>query len=327
MRTLFLYSLLCLFFGTASVTAQYTETINSNRPGQSQGAFSVGTGVLQFETGLSYGQDKHDLLNYDENRFGADYAIRYGFWKEQLEVSVIGSFLTANRAFDNLPDDSRFTNFDANTVGAKYLLYDPYKYDDGVDIRSWKKTHSFSWDKLIPAISIYAGANILFGDNSFVPEDSTPVSPKVAVITQNNFPGGWVLVTNLIGDRIFMTEQPAYTFIGTLTHSFHPNWAAFVEGQVLYSDFYSDDIVRAGGAYLFSDNFQLDVSGLYNFRDTPKRWEVNLGISYRYDMHKKDEMIEDTQRGSKKKKKKKKKDDNEIDLEDGGDNGGDNENQ
>ena len=34
------------------LNSQYTETINSNRPGSSQGAFSVGKNVLQFETGF-----------------------------------------------------------------------------------------------------------------------------------------------------------------------------------------------------------------------------------------------------------------------------------
>ena len=48
--------------------AQYTETINSNRPGRSQGAFSVGNGVLQGEAGLRAGRDNHDLLN-TENFF------------------------------------------------------------------------------------------------------------------------------------------------------------------------------------------------------------------------------------------------------------------
>ena len=34
-----------------SIHAQYTDVINSNRPGSSQSAFSVGTNVLQFELG------------------------------------------------------------------------------------------------------------------------------------------------------------------------------------------------------------------------------------------------------------------------------------
>ena len=36
-----------------SVFAQYTDVINSNRPGISQGAFAVGKNVLQFELGTN----------------------------------------------------------------------------------------------------------------------------------------------------------------------------------------------------------------------------------------------------------------------------------
>ena len=43
-------SILLLFISTC-LFSQYTETINSNRPGTSHGAFSVGRDVLQFEIG------------------------------------------------------------------------------------------------------------------------------------------------------------------------------------------------------------------------------------------------------------------------------------
>ena len=45
--------LVLLFFVSSTLFAQYTDQINSNRPGESIGAFSVGTGVIQFEAGLS----------------------------------------------------------------------------------------------------------------------------------------------------------------------------------------------------------------------------------------------------------------------------------
>ena len=44
--------------------AQYTDVINSNRPGASQSAFSVGTKVLQFELGSYYVREKRKVYNY-----------------------------------------------------------------------------------------------------------------------------------------------------------------------------------------------------------------------------------------------------------------------
>ena len=46
--------------------SQYTEIINSNRPGTSHGAFAVGVNVLQFESAVSGQTLKHSNLNNSE---------------------------------------------------------------------------------------------------------------------------------------------------------------------------------------------------------------------------------------------------------------------
>ena len=51
------------FFFSLSVFGQYTDQINSNRPGASIGAFSVGTRVIQFEAGAEYRTYKHKAYN------------------------------------------------------------------------------------------------------------------------------------------------------------------------------------------------------------------------------------------------------------------------
>ena len=50
-----------LFLYPIVLSSQYTETINSNRPGTSFGAFSVGKNVLQIETGHKWFQFNHKL--------------------------------------------------------------------------------------------------------------------------------------------------------------------------------------------------------------------------------------------------------------------------
>ena len=275
--------------------AQYTETINSNRPGNSQGAFSVGTGVIQLEAGGKLGVDKHNLANTETDLWGIDYAVRLGFWREQIEISVMGSFLSqevsssyAGGEYQNYATN----NFEFNTVGVKYLLYDPYKraQDEGPNLYSWKANQRFDWSTLIPAVSLYAGLNIASEDNPYLYQGESAISPKLAIITQNNFEGGWVFVLNLIGDKV-TEEFPTYTGIATLTHSFSQKFAAFAEFQTIISDIYSDEIVRAGLAYLFTKNLQIDLSGLVNFKDTPSRWQVAAGLSYRFDFHEEDEQL------------------------------------
>ena len=63
---------------------QYTDVINSNRPGESMSAFSVGKTVIQAEMGLFGIQEKHDLLRYEANGFGTDLSVRYGAFFEPV---------------------------------------------------------------------------------------------------------------------------------------------------------------------------------------------------------------------------------------------------
>jgi len=306
-------------FGGFMAQAQYTETINSNRPGASQGAFSVGTGVIQLEAGGYYGKDDHSLLQTETDIFGADYALRFGFLFEALEISIIGSF-EDNKKFRRVGGTTFKYNtrdFKTNTLGLKYLIFDPSRSiePDKPNLYSWKANQKFKWKTLIPAVSVYAGANYAQDTNPFLFEGEKSLTPKVALITQNNWAGSWVLVMNLILDK-FTETAPTYAGIATLTHAFNPKFAGFIEYQGIISDIYSDDIVRSGLAYLFTDNFQVDVSGLLNFKNTPDRWQVAAGVSYRLDLHKKDEYLDDSYEGDRRRKRTEKREEIEPEIDD-----------
>ena len=318
----FLFLLCTISF--SPVSAQYTEMINTNRPGGSQGAFSVGTNVLQIETGFSYGKEKHELFKTETNGLAIDYSIRYGFWKERLEVSLMGEF-QSNNITDNRSTTAReysLSNFKSNTIGAKYLIYDPYRKRDlkGPNLYSWKANNKTQWADLIPAISIYAGVNFDFADNPFTPEAEGKISPKFVIATQNNFIGGWVFVTNIIVDRV-TTDFPTYGYIVTLTHATNRYFSVFLENQGLKSDFYSDQLLRGGAAALINENLQVDLSLTYSFKDTPSKFYGRAGLAYRFDMHNRDEYLEDDankEMKDKKEKDKKEERQEELNLDEGG---------
>ncbi|WP_164510904.1 transporter [Nonlabens xiamenensis] len=292
--------------------AQYTETINTNNPGRSQGAFAVGKNVAQVEGSLFYRAEEHDLQLYERDIAGFSFQLRYGALNERLEFSYIGSFDAATQTdqLGSLNTETSFSNFSSSTLGAKYLVFDPLVFfgEKEVNLLSWKANHSLDWRDLIPAVSVYAGANLNFSENNpFTPPLDPTISPKFALITQNNW-GRWVFVMNFIVDRV-TTDFPSYEWILTMTHSINGKWAIFGEYQGFKSDFYSDDLGRGGVAYLINKDWQVDVSGTLNFKDTPSLFQVNAGMSYRLDFHK-DEEIKQTKdwdgTGEPKKKKKKK---------------------
>lgn len=293
--------------------AQYTDVINSNRPGETMSAFAIGKTVIQAETGIYGIQEKHDLLNYDATGFGMDLTLRYGVFLEKLELIVDLQYQMQNVA-------SPYNNYDKNDfkqtiLGAKYLIYDPFKnYEKQTNIYSWKANRRFDWHQLIPAVSVFAGANFVFKGNpySFTPESS--ISPKIMLITQNHLGDGkWVFVTNIIADYI-STDYPSYGYVLTLTRGFTEKWSGFVENQGYKSDFYSDALVRGGAAYLISKNMQIDASLTTNFKNTPSVLYGGIGFSWRYDGRYKEVQTMTFEKQSKKdqKKSKKEKDSQEI---------------
>ena len=278
---------------TSSITAQYTETINSNRPGESQGAFSVGTRVLQVETGFDIGNDTHSLLQTDTDILGYNLNLRYGLFFEKLELNGLMRYQRNEVSFISgsaSPDVS--AGLETVQIGAKYLIYDPYKYaSDEVNLYSYHANRRFKWKSLIPAVTVYAGGVFDFTNSQFNSIREDGISPNLALILQHNW-GRWVWVNNIIVDRAG-TTYPTNSWITTLTHSFNSKFAGFAEYQLIDGDLYADYLVRAGAAYLITKNLQVDLSGLANFKDTPTRWNVSAGVSYRLDLHEKDEIIKD----------------------------------
>jgi len=290
------FYLIVLFSALLSTiaTAQYTETINSNRPGASFGAYSVGTNVIQFETAIGFGNDNHSLLNTDKDLFFTDYALRYGLLMEELELILEGRFLSTTETFPfgSGTLETTYSNFESNAFGVKYLFFDPNKkrQQEGPNLYSYHANHSFQWRDLIPAISVYAGANFLFGDNPYQFFEEPTVSPRVAISAQSNI-DRTVIVVNIVGDK-FTTEFPTYSGIFTVTHALNKRFSIFGEYQTIISDIYADDLLRGGVAYLFNKDFQFDAFGLANFKDTPSRWLFGFGLSYRFDRFHKDTSLD-----------------------------------
>lgn len=298
---------------------QHTDQINSNRPGETMSAFAVGKSVIQIETGLYGIKEKHSLLNYDANGFGADITLRYGLFLEKLEL--IADLQYQKEKFNyplSVVDKSALKQ---TVFGAKYLIYDPFKnYEKKINVYSWKANHKMDWHQFIPAVSLFAGANFTGANNPYSFNPQSSISPKIMLITQNHFGDGrWVFVTNIIADYIG-TDYPSYGYVLTMTRGFNDKWSGFIENQGFKSDFYSDAIIRGGAAYLIDKSMQIDASLSGNFKDTPTVFYGGIGFSWRYDAKYKEVRInidnkDSGKKGKTKEKKKKRKDEVETILE------------
>jgi hypothetical protein len=268
-----------LLLCSAAAQAQYTEEINTNRPGLSMSAFAVGKTVFQVETGVNGLMEDHDVLNYEAKGVALDLSIRYGAFLEQLEF-----ILDMQYRFDQYSDAIYTYNrsdFKNLAFGAKYLVYDPDKnYTPERNVISWHANHKFKWRTLLPAVAVYAGVNLTGKDNPYT-FTGDKASPKVMAITHHGF-GKWMWVNNFIYDKIG-TEYPSYGWITTITRGINPSLSGFFEFQAYKSDYYADGVARLGAAYLLSENMQVDASVSSNFKNTPSILYGGVGFSWRFD--------------------------------------------
>ena len=301
-------SLLYLLFFSMVLTipnnaaAQYTEVINCNRPSQSMGAFGVGKRIYQLEQGLSFRTGNFSpIQDASYSGIGTRVQIRVGLFKEQLEF--VG---TADYQIDALRYSTAVGTYNISRnglydlgAGAKYLIYDPFRKVDKYkpNLYSWHANNKIRWRDLVPAVSIYAGAQFSTGGIFPYQENFLPlfnynyrpireplVSASAMVILQQHLRPGLVLVHN-VGMRYITAEVQQKKLLGTITYSTRSKLSFFGEYIVDESPLYIDITLGAGVAYLFNNNFQLDVAVQQSLKTSPSLMRIGVGASYRIDRH------------------------------------------
>jgi len=268
------------------INAQYTEIINSKRPGFSESPYSIGTDVFQFETGLFYRSSNNESPIARPNTIGGELFFRYGKFIERLEFN-------AKIAYQNDEVKNPFgPNYNIHgiselTIGAKYLIFQQKYTDKSKEIRSWKRRVAFDKKRLIPSVGAFVGVNTNFLGDGFKENE---LSLKGAVLLQNDFSDRLVLLTNLIADKI-LSESNEYSYIATMTYALNFKWSYFIENQGIFEKGYSPKFhFGTGLAYLFSNNLQLDASVRTNFFDDYSFLYSSIGAAWRLDNHS-DEII------------------------------------
>jgi hypothetical protein len=282
--------------------AQYTDVINSNRPSQSMGAFGVGKRVYQIEQGVSFRMGNFSAIqDASYTGMGGRTQIRIGLFRPQLELVGTTDYQIDALRYTNAT--GRY-NIDRNAlrdlgVGAKYLIYDPFRKIDKYkpNYYSWHANNSIRWRDLIPAVSVYAGAQFSTAgvypyQESFLPlfnyNYRALVEPFVSgtamLIFQQHLRPGLVVVHN-VGMRYITANISQKKLLGTVTYSTQSKWSFFGEYTIDDSPHYRDITLGAGVAYLFNNNFQLDVAVQQNLKTTPSLLTAGIGVSFRLDRH------------------------------------------
>ena len=274
-------SVLIIVICFQQLKAQYTEIINSKRPGLSESPYSIGTNVYQFESGFFYRNSNNKDFGARPESYGGELFFRHGRFSEKLEINAFIAY-QKDELLNTMGPNYQIKGISALTIGAKYLIYQQEFTDKSKEIRSWKRRVAFDKKRLIPSVGVYAGLN-----TNFVGEDfkADGMSYKAAVLLQNDFTDRLVLLTNLFADKL-TAEDEFYSYIVTLTYAINQNWSFFAENQGSFKDKFAPTYqFGAGLAYLISPDLQVDASARTNFFDNYSYAVVSAGFSYRLDRH------------------------------------------
>jgi hypothetical protein len=279
MKNLFTKSFLAfLFLINNTLQAQYTDVINSNKPGFSESPYSVGTGIYQFETGFFMKDTRIENSSYRPKSLGVDLLFRTSFFLEKLELNTQLTYQKDKDAFNNI-STSGLSNF---IIGAKYLVFQPKYTDKTKEVRSWKRRKAFDFKRLIPSVAIYIGMNTDLVNDTYKTES---ITPKAGILLQHNLTNQFNVISNVYYDKIG-TDFSEISYIITATHNFRSRWSGFLEHQATFIENQNNINFAAGVAYLFSKDFQINTSARYLMEGNASGFYAGLGASYRINKHK-----------------------------------------
>jgi len=294
-RVVLVFFLLFLF---QKANSQYTEIINSKRPGFSESPYSIGSNVYQIESGFFYSKSDNTDFRANPKTYGGTAFLRIGKFSEKFEINakIDYTFKEANTKnfvahmdplyeFGNtipvILNDK--TGFNELTIGAKYLLYQQEYTDKSKEVRSMRRRMAFDKKRLIPSVGVYLGVHTDFLlSNDYKDQE---MSYKGALLLQNDFSDQLVVLTNLVADNI-STDDKNYSYIVTMTYAMNMLWSFFIENQGKYQKHYAPQYQFGTGlAYLFTENLQLDASIRTNFFEDYSYTYLAAGFAWRLDRH------------------------------------------
>lgn len=278
-----LFAIVILFLGFESVFAQYTDVINSNKPGFSESPYSVGTGVYQFENSLFLRNLNTDNSFSVPKSFGFDMLFRTSFFLERLELNAQMS-LQRDQIFSSINPSEKMnvTGFGRFVIGAKYLIFEQKYEDKSKEVRSWVRRNAFDKKRLIPSVAVYAGVNTDFVSENY---KTGSMSPKFGILLQNDLTNEFNLITNIFYDKVG-TDFPEFSYIITATQNFNQRWSGFIENQTIFQENFNHTNIGGGLAYLFTKNMQFNASARFLAEGNASGFYGSLGVSYRIDKHK-----------------------------------------
>ncbi len=248
-----------LFAVAKTSIGQFNETIRTGRPGQSIGAYTIGEGVLQFQTGYnrnSVAEKSLFGLTTLENTY--DNVLRYGFL-ERVEVSLGTAYLFRKINGSGIKvENSGLSKF---SVGGRINLIEEKNF--------------------LPAFCVQTNVSVPIFKNKLYSDLYAPkfLFSIVKGLTNNlSFNANVILIY-----ESFNFENSSQRYITNFGFAITDNFSVFAEYYLDVVGGTYNHQVDGGGALLITDDFQIDFSAGKNLNtDLGNSWFFDTGFSFRF---------------------------------------------
>lgn len=240
-----IFFILILSLNILNVYSQTADSIRTGRPGQSIGAYVLGTKIFQVQSGIEYNRTK---TTSEVESWVNNSVLRYGI-DEKWEISTV---------FDYRYQEGTGSGVDNIQLGGRVNLND--------NPEGW-----------VPALCLQARVR-LEGSGDFERQETRPVVIMSAV---HDLKKAGSLTTNIIYGYDGNTPKPLYSFTLAWGISLTERIGAFVEE---YGTYQNDEWVTAidtGFSYLVHKDLQLDLAFGVDTESNFHQEYVALGFSWR----------------------------------------------
>lgn len=229
--------------------AQFNETIRTGRPGQSIGAFTVGHGIFQVQSGIDYFSSSGGTSS--ANGYLSNTVMRFGL-TEPFEISALIEYKIEETNAENL------SGLSALDLGMRYHIY------TGIG--------------LVPNVGFQVRWRLpkLGGDYEI-----RNIAPRFILVTSQKLSDKILFITNWGAAWNGENASPNGTYTLNLSYAFTNKFGAFIEsyGNIYQSDW--DTFLDGGFAYLVNEDLQLDISSGIGKNEGIQDFVVSAGVSWR----------------------------------------------
>jgi len=246
-------SLLFAFSTYYSAYAQYSETIVSDRPGQSNSPNTVGKLVLQIQSGPQF--DGRSADNYKAKVFSWPAVVRFGI-TDKIEVNTLWGY--QNVKVDVLDWDYRANGINLSDFGLRFNIFEETNSAPSLGFEAYYvtkiKSEDFNQDYPAARFNLMASKSLT---------DIWTITSNLGVNFDSN--GG--------GAEGFYTLN--------LSMGLSDELAVYVENYGYFTSSSYNTYFDFGCGYLLNNNLQLDLYGGLGRNNETFSYMVSTGISYR----------------------------------------------